>query len=97
MPLWWALNTLETLSNNIVNLEGIALASSITIRNLGVIFDQELSFNSHVKQISRIAQICHILSEQDAEKLVHVSVTQGWTTVILYFQVALTKLILYII
>ena len=47
----------------LVNLDG-------SVRNLGVISDQELSFNSHVKQISRtaffhlrnIAQIQHILS-----------------------------------
>ena len=44
----------DSLSSNIVNLDGITLASSTTVRNLGVIFDQDLSFNSHVKQISFI-------------------------------------------
>ena len=43
---------LVSLSKNIVNLDFIALASSITVRNLGVFFDQELVFNSHVKLIS---------------------------------------------
>ena len=46
-------------------------------------FDQDLSFNSQVKQISgtaffhlhNIAKILHILSQQDAEKLVHAFVT----------------------
>ena len=38
----------DSLSNRIVDLDGIALASSTTGRNLGVMFDQELSFNSHV-------------------------------------------------
>ena len=73
----------DSLSSNIVNLDGITLASSTTVRNLGVIFDQDLSFNSYVKQISRtaffhlrnIAKIRHILSQQDAEKLVHTFVT----------------------
>ena len=69
----------ESLSNNMVNLDGITLASTITVRNLGVIFDHELSFKSHVKQISRtaffhlrnISKIQHILSQKDAEKLDH--------------------------
>ena len=65
----------DSLSNK-VNLDGIA--SSSTVRNLGVIFDQELSFKLHVKQISTttffhllcIAPIRHILSQQVTEKLV---------------------------
>ena len=35
----------EKLSSYIVNLDGISLASSSTVRNLGVIFDQNLSFD----------------------------------------------------
>ena len=73
----------NTLSNDIATLDGITLASSTTVRNLGVIFDQDLSFNSHIKQISRtaffhlrnIAKIRHIMSQKDAEKLVHAFVT----------------------
>ncbi|KAF3688165.1 hypothetical protein EXN66_Car003837 [Channa argus] len=46
-------------------------------------FDQDLSFTSHLKQISRtalfhlwnIAKIMSILSQSDAEKLVHAFVT----------------------
>ena len=56
---------------------------SLTVKNLGVIFDQDLSFNSYVKQISRTAffHLCnivkmqHILSQQDAEKRVQAFVT----------------------
>ena len=73
----------NTLSNDITTLGGITLASSTTVTNLGVIFNQDLSFNSHIKQISRtaffhlcnIAKIRHILSQKDAEKLVHAFVT----------------------
>ncbi len=73
----------DALSKDIVSLDGIALASSTTVRNLGVIFDQDMSFNSHIKQISRtaffhlrnIAKIRNILSKNDAEKLVHAFVT----------------------
>ncbi|XP_029284776.1 uncharacterized protein LOC115006618, partial [Cottoperca gobio] len=73
----------NAFSNDIEALDGINLASSTTVRNLGVIFDQDLSFNSHIKQISRtaffhlrnIAKIRHILSQNDAEKLVHAFVT----------------------
>ena len=45
----------DTLSNDIAALDDIALASNETVRNLGVIFDPDLSFNSHLKQISRTA------------------------------------------
>ncbi|MDF4316827.1 reverse transcriptase family protein, partial [Vibrio parahaemolyticus] len=73
----------DSLSDDIVSLDGIALASSTTVRNLGVIFDQDLSFNSHLKQTSRtaffhlrnIAKIRPILTRKDAEKLVHAFVT----------------------
>ena len=71
----------DSLSNRIVNQDDIALASSTTSWNLGVIFDQDL-FLTHVKMISRtasfhvhnIAKILYILSQQDAEKVVHASI-----------------------
>ena len=73
----------NTLSNDMATLDGITLASSTTVRNLGVIFDQDMSFSYHIKQISRtaffhlrnIAKIRHILPQEDAEKLVHAFVT----------------------
>ncbi|XP_047193774.1 uncharacterized protein LOC118286550 [Scophthalmus maximus] len=73
----------ETLSDHIVTLDGITLASSSTVRNLGVTFDQDMSFDSHIKQVSRTAffhlrnikNIRNILSQKDAEKLVHAFVT----------------------
>uniref|UniRef100_A0A8D3CRZ4 Reverse transcriptase domain-containing protein n=1 Tax=Scophthalmus maximus TaxID=52904 RepID=A0A8D3CRZ4_SCOMX len=73
----------ETLSDHIVTLDGITLASSSTVRNLGVTFDQDMSFDSHLKQVSRTAffhlrnikNIRNILSQKDAEKLVHAFVT----------------------
>uniref|UniRef100_A0A8P4G3Q0 Reverse transcriptase domain-containing protein n=1 Tax=Dicentrarchus labrax TaxID=13489 RepID=A0A8P4G3Q0_DICLA len=76
-------NLRDSLSKDIVTLDGINLASSTTVRNLGVIFDQDLSFNSHIKQTSRTAffhlrnirKIRHILSKTDAEKLIHAFVT----------------------
>ena len=76
-------NSRNTFSNDIATLDGITLASSTTVRNLGVIFDQDLSFSSHIAQISRtaffhlrnIAKIRHILSQNDAEKLVHAFVS----------------------
>ena len=79
-PRWEVVNH---ISPPITTLDGITLASSTTVRNLGVIFVQDLSFNSHIKQISRtaffhlhnIAKIRHILSQNDAVKLVHAFVT----------------------
>nr|XP_033938439.1 uncharacterized protein LOC117446386 [Pseudochaenichthys georgianus] len=76
-------NLRNKLSKDILTMDGINLASSETVRNLGVIFDQDLSFNAHIKSISRtayfhlrnIAKIRHILPQNDAEKLVHAFVT----------------------
>ena len=69
----------DSLSSNIVNLDGITLPSSTPVRNLGIIFDHVLSFNSHVKLISRmiffhipnIDKVGHMLSQHGAEKLVN--------------------------
>lgn len=57
------------------------LASSITTRNLGVIFNQDNSFTSNRKYISRTgsfylknnAQIKNLLSQSDAVKLTQTS------------------------
>ena len=76
-------NLRDSMSIDIATLDGITLASSTTVRNLGVIFDQDLSFNSHIKQTSRTAffhlrnvtKIRRILSKTDAEKLIHAFVT----------------------
>lgn len=73
----------ETFSKDLNALDGISVAPNTTVRNLGVLFDQDLSFSSHIKQISRtaffhlrnIAKIRPILSQSDAEKLVHAFVT----------------------
>ena len=59
------------------------MASRTTVRNLEVLFDQNLSFDAHIKQVSRtasfhllnIVKIRNILSQGDAEKLVHAFVT----------------------
>jgi len=45
----------DQLSGDVVSIDGIALASNTTVKNLGVIFVGDLSFNSHVKQILRTA------------------------------------------
>ena len=46
---------LVSLSNDLVTLDSIAQASSTTVRNHNVIFDQDMSFNFHTKQTSRTA------------------------------------------
>ena len=48
-------NLRDSMSTHIATLDGITLASSTTVRKIGVIFDQDLSFNSHIKQTSRTA------------------------------------------
>lgn len=40
------LNPLRNGLNHIISLDGIFLASSVTLRNLGVTFDQDLIFNA---------------------------------------------------
>ena len=40
----------DSLSNNIVNMDGIILASITTVRDLGVIFNQQLSFNPNLNR-----------------------------------------------
>uniref|UniRef100_A0A8C6KUQ2 Reverse transcriptase domain-containing protein n=1 Tax=Nothobranchius furzeri TaxID=105023 RepID=A0A8C6KUQ2_NOTFU len=63
------------------DLNGITLISENKVRNLGVIFDQDMSFKSQVKQVCRIsffhlrniAKIRSILSRSDAEKLVFIT------------------------
>lgn len=75
----------DTFSNQIATLDGITLNSSPTVRNLGVIFDQDLSFSSHIKHVTRtaffhlcnMAKIRNILSQSDADKLVHAFITSG--------------------
>uniref|UniRef100_A0A8C6LEU9 Reverse transcriptase domain-containing protein n=1 Tax=Nothobranchius furzeri TaxID=105023 RepID=A0A8C6LEU9_NOTFU len=65
------------------DLNGITLISRNKVRNLGVIFEQDMSFKSQVKQVCRIsffhlrniAKIRSILSRSDAEKLVHAFIT----------------------
>lgn len=64
-------------------MDGLILDPITTVRNLGVIVDQDLSCNSHIKQIPRtaffhlcnIAKIRHIIMPKDAEKIVHAFIT----------------------
>uniref|UniRef100_A0A669EZ97 Reverse transcriptase domain-containing protein n=1 Tax=Oreochromis niloticus TaxID=8128 RepID=A0A669EZ97_ORENI len=76
-------NLRNMVSNQILTLDGITLSSRNAVRNLGVIFDQDMSFNAHIKQICKtaffhlrnISKIRNILSRSDAEKLVHAFIT----------------------
>ena len=59
-----------------------------------MIFDPDLSFNSHLKQISRtaffhlrnISKIRNVLTQKDAEKLVHALLHPDMIFVIPYYQ-----------
>jgi len=64
----------DQLSGDVVSVDGIALASNTTVKNLGVIFDQDLSFNKSQGLhffIYVTFKKSDILSQKDAEKLVH--------------------------
>ncbi|KAL2104382.1 hypothetical protein ACEWY4_001250 [Coilia grayii] len=60
-------------------LETKGLKAKDTVKNLGVFIDSELTFNSHVKAITKsafyhlknIAKLRGLMSKQDLEKLVH--------------------------
>jgi len=45
----------DQLSGDVVSVDGIALSSNTIVNNLNIIFDRDLSFNFHVKHISRTA------------------------------------------
>ena len=71
-----------TLSSHLSTLDGIPTPNT-SIKNLGVTINQDLLFDSHIKQISKtsffhlrnIAKIRKVLSLQDAEKLIHAFIT----------------------
>jgi len=54
----------DQLSGDVVSVDGIARASNTTVKNLGVIFDRDLSFNSHVKQISRLHSFIYVIFQK---------------------------------
>ncbi|KAF7688167.1 hypothetical protein HF521_014173 [Silurus meridionalis] len=65
------------------SLDGVSVSACTAVKDLGVIIDPSLSFESHVNNITRIAffhlrniaKIRNMMSLQDAEKLVHAFVT----------------------
>ncbi len=73
-------------SNNLehcLTLDGCSLDSSSSVRNLGVLFDSNLSFDSHVSSICKTALFHHknisklrpMLSMSNAEMLIHAVMT----------------------
>ncbi len=73
-------------SNNLehcLTLDGCSLDSSSSVRNLGVLFDNNLSFDSHVSSICKteffhlknIYKMRPLLSMSNAEMLIHAFMT----------------------
>ena len=68
----------DSFTDQIVTLDNVRVASSTTVKNVGVLFDQDLSFTAHINQACKtafFAKIRNMLSKNDAEKLIHVFVT----------------------
>ncbi|CDQ73217.1 unnamed protein product [Oncorhynchus mykiss] len=73
----------DLLLNLTINLDGCTVVSNKTVKDLGVTLDPDLSFDEHIKTVSRtaffhlcnIAKIKNFLSKNDAEKLIHAFVT----------------------
>ncbi|KAI5095823.1 hypothetical protein C0J45_14253 [Silurus meridionalis] len=71
------------LSDYVASLDDVSVSACTAVKDLGVIIDPSLSFESHVNNITRIAffhlrniaKIRNMMSLQDAEKLVHAFVT----------------------
>ncbi|KAJ0064019.1 hypothetical protein NL108_016360 [Boleophthalmus pectinirostris] len=71
------------------HLQSLSLKPSNQARNLGVIMDSDLNFNSHIKSITsaafyhlkNIAKIKGLLSKSDLEKLIHAFVSSRLDTV----------------
>ena len=65
------------------HLKSLSLEPKNQVRNLGVILDSDLNFNSHIKAITsaafyhlkNIARIKGIVSKPDLERLIHVFVS----------------------
>ena len=49
----------ETLSDDLISVDGITLACSSTVRNVGIIFDQDMSFVPYIKQVSFLSPLQH--------------------------------------
>nr|XP_049600686.1 radical S-adenosyl methionine domain-containing protein 1, mitochondrial isoform X1 [Syngnathus scovelli] len=66
-----------------ITIDNSTITQSDTVANLGVIFDQTLSFQKHIKNITRVAffhlrnvaKIRPILSTGDAETIIHAFIT----------------------
>uniref|UniRef100_UPI00358F988E uncharacterized protein n=1 Tax=Myxine glutinosa TaxID=7769 RepID=UPI00358F988E len=73
----------KSTHNFALNIDGIPVSTSPHIRNLGVIFDQTLSFDKYTKQITKsaffhlknIARLRSSLSSTAAETLIHAFIT----------------------
>uniref|UniRef100_A0A8C7KH24 Reverse transcriptase domain-containing protein n=1 Tax=Oncorhynchus kisutch TaxID=8019 RepID=A0A8C7KH24_ONCKI len=73
----------DLVLNLTINLNGCTVVSNKTVKDLGVTLDPDLSFEEHIKTISRtaffhlhnIAKIRNFLSKSDAEKFIHAFVT----------------------
>ena len=73
----------EALLNCIIILDHISLASSSTARNLGVIFKEDLSFNAHIKHVTKLSffnlrNIKKIKADRAMKKKTGLKSTQSW-------------------
>ncbi len=65
-------HTINNLEHGLI-LDGCSLDSSSSVRNLGVLFDSNLSFDSHVSSICKTEffHLTNIFSMSNAEMLIH--------------------------
>ncbi len=83
MLLFGTPSNVNKCSNFKLSVDNTQISPSAQVRNLGVIFDAQLAFNSLIKNITKvvffhlhnIARIRPFLSRPDAERLIHAFIT----------------------
>ena len=76
-------STLQKTGNLILSIDGCSICPSSQVRNLGVLLDPSLSFESHIKSVTKsaffqlrnISRLRPSLSDTSAETLIHAFVT----------------------
>lgn len=65
------------LSNDKIALDGSAIIPNITVRNLGIVFTQDFSFDAHIKQFSKPNIFTCVTLKNMQKEIAHDSLTSA--------------------